>query len=123
VKNESIGGKKMEQSPNCPQCQSTYTYEDGALFVCPECTHEWTAHEQQEAEEASIIRDSVGNPLTEGDTVTVVKDLNVKGATSNIKVGTKVKNIRFVDVDGHDLEGKADGFGALYIKSIYVKKL
>ncbi|GEK33783.1 zinc ribbon domain-containing protein YjdM [Kurthia sibirica] len=113
----------MDQFPNCPQCQSAYTYEDGAVFVCPECGNEWTAHEEKEAAEASIIRDSVGNPLAEGDTIIVAKDLNLKGAQSNLKVGTKVKNIRFVDVAGHDIEGKTDSHGVIYIKSIYVKKL
>lgn len=114
----------MTTIPNCPKCESTYTYDDGSAFVCPECGHEWTAFEQKEAEEAALIRDSVGNILNEGDSVTIIKDLKVKGATSDLKAGTKVKSIRFCgDVDGHDLEAKVESFGTLYIKSKFVKKL
>jgi protein PhnA len=118
------GGVFMDQIPNCPKCESTYTYSDGTAFICPECAHEWTAFEQKEAEEAALIRDSVGNILEPGDSVTIIKDLKVKGATSDLKAGTKVKNIKFCgDVDGHDLEAKVEGFGSLYIRSQYVKKL
>lgn len=114
--------------PSCPECSSEYTYEMGALLVCPECAHEWAPSEpaDQEAadESAHVVKDAVGNVLTDGDTVTIVKDLKVKGAQGTIKVGTRVKNIRLVDaVDGHDLDGKVDGFGPLNLKSSVVKKL
>ena len=109
----------MDQLPPCPQCSCEYSYEDGALLVCPECAHEWSA---QAAAEANVIRDSVGNVLQDGDTVTVIKDLKVKGSSTPLKVGTKVKNIRLVDGD-HDIDCKIDGFGAMKLKSIFVKKV
>lgn len=111
--------------PNCPKCKSEYTYEDGSLLICPECGHEWTAASQAAEEEASIIRDANGNVLNDGDTVTIIKDLKVKGATSALKKGTKVKNIRLLyDVtDGHDIDCKIDGFGAMKLKSSVVKKI
>lgn len=114
----------MDQLPNCPQCQSEYTYEDGALYVCPECGHEWTASEQEALEESSVIRDSNGNVLEDGDTVVVIKDLKVKGSKSAIKQGTKVKNIKLIidPADGHDIDCKIDGFGAMKLKSEFVKK-
>ena len=114
----------MEKLPNCPECNSEYTYEDGVLIVCPECGHEWAAAQETEEKE-KVVRDSNGNVINDGDTITVIKDLKVKGSSNPLKMGTKVKNIRVVreEVDGHDLEGKVDGFGTLYIKSIYVKKL
>ena len=111
--------------PNCPKCKSEYTYEDGSLLICPECGHEWTAASQAAEEEASIIRDANGNVLNDGDTVTIIKDLKVKGATSALKQGTKVKNIRLLyDVtDGHDIDCKIDGFGAMKLKSSVVKRV
>lgn len=112
----------METLPNCPKCNSEYTYEDGSLLVCPECAHEWSADSQ--AEEVNVIKDANGNVLNDGDAVTVIKDLKVKGSSSSIKIGTKVKSIRLVHdaADGHDIECKIDGFGAMKLKSSVVKK-
>ncbi|MBD0709597.1 MULTISPECIES: zinc ribbon domain-containing protein YjdM [unclassified Streptomyces] len=116
-----------ENLPPCPQCSGVYTYEMGALLVCPECGHEWqpaagTASEGVDGG-AKVVRDAVGNVLADGDTVTVVKTLKVKGNPSGIKAGTKVRNIRLIDgVDGHDIDCKVDGFGAMYLKSSLVKK-
>lgn len=113
--------------PNCPKCDAEYTYEDGALLVCPMCAHEWTAAETDaasaEAQDA-VIRDAVGNELKDGDAVTVIRDLKVKGSSTSIKVGTKVKSIRLLDdpVDGHDIDCKVDGFGQMKLKSSVVKK-
>ncbi len=109
--------------PNCPKCNSEYTYEDGNLLVCPECAHEWTLQEQAESEEAMIIKDVNGNVLTDGDSVTVIKDLKVKGSSSVVKIGTKVKNIRLVYDSDHDIDCKIDGFGAMSLKSKFVKKV
>lgn len=106
--------------PNCPMCQSEYTYEDRGLFVCPECGHEWS--ESDEVEEGLVVKDSNGNQLQEGDIVTVIKDLKVKGASGAIKQGTKVKNIRLVEGD-HNIDCKVDGFGPMKLKSEFVKKL
>ncbi|WP_315271502.1 zinc ribbon domain-containing protein YjdM [uncultured Abiotrophia sp.] len=113
----------MSKLPNCPQCDSEYTYEDGQLFVCPMCAHEWTQEDEVARAEAGIIRDANGNQLENGDCVTVIKDLKLN-ATTTIKQGTKAKNIRLIDepVDGHDIACKIDGIGSLYLKSIYVKK-
>ena len=115
----------MDKLPNCPKCNSEYTYEDGSLFVCPECAHEWSAADAAKAEEAQVIKDANGNVLNDGDTVTIIKDLKVKGASSALKQGTKVKNIRLLyDVtDGHDIDCKIDGFGAMKLKSEVVKKI
>jgi len=108
--------------PPCPACHSEYTYEDGTQFVCPECAHEWTADSAAEAsDDVKVIKDSVGNTLQDGDTVTVIKDLKVKGSSLVVKVGTKVKNIRLVDGD-HDIDCKIDGIGAMKLKSEFVKK-
>jgi len=113
----------MSQLPNCPKCQSEYTYEMGSLLVCPECANEWTA-EVEEAETEKVVKDAVGNVLQDGDTVTIVKDLKVKGSSTAIKVGTKVRNIRLVNgPDGHDIDAKVDGFGAMNLKSSVVKKV
>lgn len=110
--------------PNCPSCDSEYTYEDGALYVCPMCAHEWTAESVAEAEEAAIVRDANGNVLQDGDTVTVIRDLKVKGSSNAIKQGTKVKNIKLVDPeDGHDIDCKIPGFGQIGLKSEVVKKI
>lgn len=108
--------------PSCPKCNSEYTYEDGELLICPECSYEWKDGEA--AEEVAIIKDAVGNVLTDGDTVTVIKDLKIKGSSSVVKVGTKAKNIRLLrDAnDGHDIDCKVDGFGPMKLKSEFVKK-
>ncbi|AOA57522.1 zinc ribbon domain-containing protein YjdM [Acinetobacter larvae] len=109
--------------PNCPQCQSEYTYEDGSLFICPECAHEWHAGEEL-VEEQQQIKDAHGVVLTDGDSVTVIKDLKIKGSSSVVKVGTKVKNIRLLAdaTDGHDIDCKIDGIGSIKLKSEFVKK-
>lgn len=112
----------MSALPACPQCGSEFTYEDGSLFICPECAHEWP----QDAAEGSSddekeIRDANGNTLVDGDTVTVIKDLKIKGSSQVVKVGTRVKNIRLVDGD-HDIDCKIPGIGAMKLKSIFVKK-
>lgn len=107
--------------PACPKCQSEYTYEDGDNYVCPECAHEWSKVATAESEELKVVRDANGNVLQDGDTITVIKDLKVKGSSSVVKVGTKVKNIRLVDGD-HDIDCKIDGFGAIKLKSEFVKK-
>ncbi|MDM5227544.1 zinc ribbon domain-containing protein YjdM [Cytobacillus sp. NJ13] len=113
----------MSSLPNCPKCSSEYTYEDGLLFVCPVCAHEWTAESEINSfEDEKVIKDSNGNVLTDGDTVSVIKDLKVKGTSSVIKIGTKVKNIRLVDGD-HDIDCRIDGFGAMKLKSEFVKKV
>ncbi|MFI1258159.1 zinc ribbon domain-containing protein YjdM [Streptomyces netropsis] len=111
--------------PPCPECSSAYTYEMGALLVCPECGHEWSLASAEPAggTEAGVIRDAVGNVLADGDTVTVIKSLKVKGSPTGIKAGTKVRNIRLVEgVDGHDIDCKVDGFGPMQLKSSVVKK-
>ncbi|MBV2155399.1 zinc ribbon domain-containing protein YjdM [Kitasatospora sp. SUK 42] len=113
--------------PACPSCSSEYTYEMNGLMVCPECAHEWMPSEGGAGQAADsgerVIRDSVGNVLSDGDTVTVVKALKVKGSVSGIKAGTKVRNIRLVDgVDGHDIDCRIEGFGAMQLKSSVVKK-
>jgi protein PhnA len=109
--------------PNCPKCESTYTYEDGALLVCPECAHEWKEGEV-EAEQLTVIKDANGNVLNDGDSVTVIKDLKIKGSSSVVKVGTKVKTIRLVpdSSDGHDIDCKIEGIGQIKLKSEFVKK-
>lgn len=113
----------MSQLPPCPTCHSQYTYQDGELFICPECAHEWGAsvNENIHAEE-KVIKDAHGNILHDGDTITVIKDLKVKGSSLVVKVGTKVKNIRLVGGD-HDIDCKIDGIGAMKLKSEYVKKV
>lgn len=113
----------MHTLPHCPQCNSSYTYEDAGLLICPECAHEWTAshNETIQGDTPLIVKDSNGNTLADGDTVTVIKDLKVKGSSATVKVGTKVKNIRLVAGD-HDIDCKIDGIGAMKLKSQYVKK-
>ena len=111
----------MNALPNCPKCSSEFTYEDGAMFVCPECAHEWSTKATESADEKRIVHDAHGNVLQDGDTVTVVKDLKIKGTSSVVKVGTKVRNIRLVDGD-HDIDCKIDGIGAMALKSKFVKK-
>ena len=113
----------MSKLPNCPKCNSEYTYEDGSLFVCPECAYEWSLEEVTgNNTDEKIVKDSNGNVLNDGDTVSVIKDLKVKGTSSVIKIGTKVKGIRLVEGD-HDIDCKIDGFGAMKLKSEFVKKI
>jgi protein PhnA len=114
-------GCGMSGLPKCPQCGSEYAYEDGAMLVCPECAHEWAKDASAGADEARVVRDANGNVLQDGDTVTVIKDLKVKGSSSVVKVGTKVKNIRIVEGD-HDIDCKIDGIGAMQLKSEFVRK-
>ena len=111
----------MSTLPNCPKCSSSYTYEDGSMLVCPECGNEWAAGEAETAEDGLVVKDSNGNRLSDGDTITVIKDLKVKGSSLVVKVGTKVKNIRLVEGD-HDIDCKIDGIGAMKLKSEFVKK-
>lgn len=112
----------MNILPKCPKCSSEYTYQDGALFVCPECAHEWTAEtDEKSTEDNLVIKDAYGNTLQDGDTITVIKDLKVKGSSSVVKVGTKVKNIRLVEGD-HNIDCKIDGIGPMKLKSEFVKK-
>ena len=108
--------------PNCPLCQSEYTYEDRGLYICPECAHEWSGESAGEVEEGLVVKDINGNLLVDGDSVTVMKDLKVKGAQSVLKKGTKVKSIRLVDSD-HNIDCKIDGFGQMKLNSEFVKKL
>ncbi|MEF9951978.1 MAG: zinc ribbon domain-containing protein YjdM [Clostridium sp.] len=108
--------------PNCPKCKSEYTYEDGNLLICPECANEWTLEEGSSNDDVFVVKDSNGNILSDGDSVTIIKDLKVKGSSSPIKKGTKVKNIKLVDSD-HNIDCKIDGFGAMALKSEFVKKL
>ena len=114
----------MEELPNCPKCGSEYTYEDGELFVCPECAHEWSKDSSLDIDEDTlIVKDSNGAILQDGDDVTVIKDLKVKGSQSGIKVGTKIKGIRLVEGnDGHNIDCKVPGVGAIKLKQEFVKK-
>lgn len=112
----------MSQLPACPQCGSDYTYEDGSMYVCPECGHEWPQQAEVTVEQGRVVRDAHGNELHDGDSVTVIKDLKVRGSSLVVKVGTKVKNIRLVDGD-HDIDCKIDGIGAMQLKSEFVKKV
>lgn len=114
---------KMSDLPICPKCGSEYTYDDGMAYVCPECGHEWSKDAAAgDGPEDRIIKDANGKPLQNGDTVTVIKDLKVKGSSVTVKVGTKVKNIRLVDGD-HDIDCRIDGIGAMKLKSEFVKKV
>ena len=109
--------------PNCPKCGSEYTYEDGSTLVCPECAHEWSPNEEKESkEDILVVKDANGNPLQDGDSVSIIKDLKVKGSSSTLKIGTKVKGIRLVDGD-HNIDCKIDGFGAMKLKSAFVNKI
>ncbi len=112
----------MSTLPACPQCNSEYTYEDGDMYICPECAHEWDKNASVATEATKEVRDANGNVLQDGDTITVIKDLKVKGSSSVVKVGTKVKNIRLVEGD-HDIDCKIEGFGAMKLKSEFVKKV
>jgi len=123
-KSEKLKGERSNMStklPNCPECNSEYTYEDGNLLVCPECAHEWTEGAEAASDDELLVKDANGNVLKDGDSVTIIKDLKVKGSSSVLKIGTKVKNIRLVDGD-HNIDCKIDGFGAMKLKSEFVKK-
>ncbi len=111
----------MSTLPPCPQCQSTYVYADGDLLICPECAHEWNPNSAPAAETARVWKDANGNVLQDGDTVTLIKDLKLKGSSTVIKVGTKVKNIRLIEGD-HDIDCKVDGIGPMQLKTEFVKK-
>lgn len=117
----------MNTPTQCEKCHSENIYQDGNLWICPECSHEWSIHISSDTESPSasdgMIKDAFGNILQNGDSVTVIKDLKVKGSSSVVKVGTKVKNIRLTDGgDGHDISCKIDGFGSMNLKSEFVKK-
>jgi len=118
----------MNQSTQCPQCSSENIYQDGSLWICPECSHEWSIFAGPESETQEVapdpsIRDAFGNILNDGDAVTVIKELKIKGSSSVVKAGTKVRNIRLVDGDdGHNISCKIDGIGAMNLKSEFVKK-
>lgn len=113
----------MSSLPKCPQCSSEFTYEDGDMYICPECAHEWSknASATDSTEQQRVVKDANGNVLADGDTVTVIKDLKVKGSSLVVKVGTKVKNIRLVEGD-HDIDCRIDGIGQMGLKSEFVKK-
>lgn len=115
-----IGSGMTDTLPPCPECASTFTYQMDALLICPECGHEWSPG--AESDNVEVVRDSVGNVLVDGDTVTVIKDLKVKGSSSTVKVGTKVRGIRLVDGD-HDIDCKVPGIGQMGLKSQFVKKV
>ena len=109
--------------PKCPKCSSEYTYEDNGILICPECAHEWNeAVKSENAENKKIVKDANGNILNDGDSVALIKDLKLKGSSSTIKAGTKVKSIRLVDED-HNIDCKVDGFGKVGLKSEFVKKI
>ncbi len=112
----------MSDLPNCTQCHSEYTYEDGAMFVCPECGYEWPKDAPVIDEDHFEIRDANGSVLQDGDSVTVIKDLKLKGSSSVIKVGTKIKNIRLIDKPDHNIDCKIDGIGATMVTAAFVKK-
>ena len=111
----------MSDLPACPKCQSVYTYEDAGNYICPECAYEWSTVAVEASDDVRVIKDANGNELNDGDTVTVIKDLKIKGTSLVVKVGTKVKGIRLVDGD-HDIDCKIDGIGAMKLKSEFVKK-
>jgi protein PhnA len=111
----------MTTQPKCPTCSSEYTYEDGENYVCPECAHEWPITAAESTVEDTIVRDAFGNELKAGDSITVIKDLKIKGSSSVVKVGSKIKIIRLVSGD-HDIDCKIDGVGAMQLKSEFVKK-
>ena len=111
----------MNELPACPKCKSEYVYQDGNLLICPECAHEWNGDDSIDTSAEKQITDAHGNTLNDGDSITVIKDLKVKGTSTTVKVGTKVKNIRLVEGD-HDIDCKIDGIGAMKLKSEFVKK-
>lgn len=113
----------MSTLPNCPKCNSEYTYADGALLICPECGHEWSSSaETDNVPTQLVVADAHGNPLQDGDSITIIKDLKIKGSSQVVKVGTKVKNIRLIDGD-HNIDCKISGIGPMQLKSEFVKKL
>ncbi len=112
----------MTTLPSCPKCKSEYTYEDGLMFICPECAHEWAQTAQAEVSDEKVVKDANGNVLAAGDIITLIKDLKVKGSSATVKVGTKVKILRLVDSD-HDIDCKIDGIGEMGLKSQFVKKV
>jgi protein PhnA len=107
--------------PNCPKCHSEYTYEDNGMYICPECAWEWNDDPTASESDELVVKDANGNLLADGDSVTVIKDLKVKGSSTPLKIGTKVKNIRLVEGD-HNIDCKIDGFGPMKLKSEFVKK-
>ena len=113
----------MSELPKCPKCSSVFTYADGALLICPECAHEWAVASAEAADEdgSKVWKDANGNVLADGDSVTLIKDLKIKGSSSVVKVGTKVRNIQLIEGD-HDIDCKIDGFGSMQLKSEFVKK-
>ena len=111
----------MSDAPQCPECQSDYAYEDRDMLVCPDCGHEWNPAEPAPKEDGLVVLDALGKPLADGDAVSIIKGLKVKGAASDLKIGTKVKNIRLVEGD-HNIDCKIPGFGAMKLKSEFVKK-
>lgn len=111
----------MQTLPPCPKCHSEYTWQDGALFNCPECGHVWAEGAEVVSDDALIVKDANGNLLADGDSVTVIKDLKVKGSSTPLKIGTRVKSIRLVEGD-HNIDCKIDGFGPMKLKSEFVKK-
>ncbi len=114
----------MQSPTQCPKCASEYIYAQGNMWICPECAHEWSQHVEAEVVMDTAVRDAYGKILVEGDTVSVIKDLKVKGSSSVVKVGTKVKNIQITDAgDGHNIACKIEGFGAMNLKSEFVKKV
>lgn len=113
----------MEQLPQCPKCESPYTYQDGHLLICPECAYEWNPNEVEQEQRALVVKDANGNILNDGDDVSVIKDLKVKGSSSGIKVGTKIKGIKLVhSSDGHNIDCKVPGVGAIKLRQQFVKK-
>jgi|SRR5690625_3724613 len=112
----------MATLPNCPQCHSSYTYEDGHFYICPECAHEWSDDVTIDEEIVAITRDAFGNALQDGDNVTVIKDLKIKGSSSAVKQGTTVKNIRIIEGD-HDIDCRVPGHGNMQLKSVFLKKI
>ncbi len=112
----------MSNLPKCPKCSSEFTYEDGEMFICPECGHEWDKNAAAETDDVKVVTDANGNVLNDGDMITVIKDLKIKGSSNVVKVGTKVKIIRLVDGD-HDIDCRIEGIGAMQLKSEFVKKV
>jgi protein PhnA len=112
----------MEDLPKCVKCGSEYTYENGPFYICPECGYEWAIHAEEQQKE-QVVKDAYGNVLQDGDSVTIIKDIKVKGSSTALKIGVKVKNIHLVDeVNGHNIEAKVPGFGMMLLKSEIVKK-
>ncbi|MFT4060316.1 MAG: zinc ribbon domain-containing protein YjdM [Legionella sp.] len=116
----------MNDLPDCPKCNSQYTYKENALFICPECTYEWTTQDDERNTDnnaTEAVKDSYGNILKNGDTITVIKDLKVKGSSQVVKVGTKVRNIRLLPGEDHNIDCKIEGIGPMKLKSEFVKKV